>query len=51
MALQEVLAMVLLPTWLDARRIAIENGAGAEEIPKAGKNRRSSGEYQIILIS
>jgi hypothetical protein len=36
--------MVLLPNWLDAGHIHIENWYGEEEIPKAGKNRRSSGK-------
>jgi len=40
--------MVLLPNWLDARRIHTENGSGDEEIPKAGKNRRSSGKSRIM---
>jgi len=40
--------MVFLPNWFDARRIPIENGSGDEEIPKAGKNRRSSGKSRII---
>jgi len=44
MALQEVLAMVLLPNWLDARRKPIENWSGDEELPKAGKNCRASGK-------
>ena len=40
--------MVWLPNWLDERRIPIENGSGDEEIPKAGKNCRSSGKSRII---
>ena len=40
--------MVLLPNWLDARHIPIENGSGDEEIPKADKNCRSSGKSRIF---
>jgi hypothetical protein len=47
MALQEVLAMMLLPNKLDARSIPIENGYAEEEIPKAGKIRRSFGKSQL----
>ena len=32
---------------VDAKHIPIENGSGAEEIPKDGKNRRSSGKSRI----
>ena len=39
--------MELLPNWLDAKRVPIENGSGTEEIPKTGKNRRSSGKSRI----
>lgn len=39
--------MVWLPNWLDERRIPIENGSGDEEIPKAGKNCRSSGKSRL----
>jgi len=41
--------MVLLPNWLDERRIPIENGSEDEEIPKASKNRRSSGKSRILV--
>jgi hypothetical protein len=40
--------MMLLPNKLDARSIPIENGYAEEEIPKAGKIRRSFGKSQII---
>jgi hypothetical protein len=42
--------MVLLPNWLDERRIPIENGSEDEEIPKASKNRRSSGKSRLNTV-
>ena len=50
MALQEVLAMVLLPNWLDVKRMPIENVTDAEEIPRVGRNRRSSGKSRIRML-
>ncbi len=47
MALQEGLAMELLPNWLDARRIPIENGAGDEEIPAEGRIGRPYGKSRL----
>jgi hypothetical protein len=49
-AFQEGLAIALLPKWLDVKQIPIENGSGDEEIPMAGKNRRSSGIYRIEIF-
>jgi hypothetical protein len=40
--------MVMLPNWLDAEYIPVENGSGDEEIPKASKNRWSSGKYRLM---
>lgn len=40
--------MVMLPNCLDVRRMPIENEFGDAGIPKAGKNRRSSGKSRII---
>jgi len=41
----------LLPNWLDAEHIPIENGSGDDEIPKAGKNRRLSGKARINILA
>ena len=41
--------MVMGQKWIDTRRITFENGYRDEEIPKAGKNRRSSGKSRIRL--
>jgi hypothetical protein len=42
--------MVMLPNWLDAEYIPVENGSGDEEIPKASKNRWSSGKYRLTSL-
>ena len=47
MALQEVLEMVF-PNFLDASPIPIENGAGDDGLPKAGKNRRLSEKSRLM---
>ena len=47
-ASKEGFEMVMLPNWLDAKCIPIENWSGDEEIPKVGKNRRSSGKSRLL---
>jgi hypothetical protein len=48
MASKEVLSMVLLPKWLDAGHIPIENRVGAEEIPTEASIGRPYGKSRLV---
>jgi len=47
MASKESFEMMMIPKWLDAGHIPIENRAGAEEIPMEASIGRSYGKSRI----
>jgi hypothetical protein len=48
MASKESFEMMMIPKWLDAGHIPIENRAGAEEIPMEASIGRSYGKSRAI---
>jgi len=51
MASKESFEMMMIPKWLDAGHIPIENRAGAEEIPMEASIGRSYGKSRISYYS
>ena len=49
--MQEVLAMVLLPNWLDARRIAIENGLVLKRFPRLARIAGHLGNLGLMMFA